>query len=135
MKRVAAVLLALLALALAFGLALFAASELGGEVVKLHTRDASGAEHVTSLWVVDHEGYAYLRGGNQASGWVERLRAQPEVTVERDGRSAAYRAEPAPELTRAIEARMAEKYGLADRIVGVIRNPERSLAVRLVPAS
>jgi hypothetical protein len=135
MKRVLVALLAVLGLALGFALALLAASELGGEVVKLHTRDASGAMHATSLWVVDHEGFQYLRGGNRASGWVERLQSQPTVMVERAGRSAAYQAVAMPELTPAIDALMAEKYGFADRFVGLVRNPERSVAVRLVPAS
>jgi hypothetical protein len=30
---------------------------------------------------------------------------------------------------------MAQKYGFADRLVAVIRDPESSMAVRLVPAT
>ena len=43
------------ALGLVMGL-MFAASELGGEVVRLVTRDTDGTLHETSLWVVEDEG-------------------------------------------------------------------------------
>ncbi len=132
MKRI---LLVLVALALAFVVAIGAASELGGEVVQLHTRGADGADHTTPLWVVDHEGFAYLRAGDRSASWFERLSREPQVRVDRGGKATAYQAVPAPELTPRIDELMAEKYGLADRFVGLIRNPANSMAVRLVPAS
>jgi hypothetical protein len=135
MKRILLALLVLIALALGFVAAIGAASHFGGELVRLHTRDAGGVEHTTPLWVVDHDGFQYLRAGDRSASWFERLSRQPEVDVERGGRTAAYRAVPQPELTRTIDELMARKYGLADRFVGVIRNPENSVAVRLVPAS
>jgi hypothetical protein len=55
--------------------------------------------------------------------------------VERAGKAAVYQAVPTPELTPAIDALMAERYGLADRIIGVMRDPEKSMAVKLVPVS
>jgi hypothetical protein len=129
------ILLLLLALALAFVLTLAAASEFGGEVVTLYTRDASGGESGTSLWVVDHEGFQYLRAGDRAASWFERLRREPQVRVERAGKAASYQALPSPDLTRTVDQLMAEKYGIADRIISVIRDPSSSMAVRLVPAS
>lgn len=128
-------LLLVVALPVLFGLAIGAASELGGEVVTLYTRDPGGGESRTSLWVVDHEGSQYLRAGDRASGWFDRLRRAPEVRVERGGKAAVYQAVPTPELTPAIDALMAEKYGLADRFIGVIRDPAQSMAVKLVPVS
>lgn len=128
-------LLLVVALAVAFVLALALASELGGEVVTLYTQDSAGAERSTSLWVVDREGFQYLRAGDAGSAWLERLRAQPAVRLERGGRTGRYQAILAPDLTPAIDAQMAEKYGLADRMISLMRNPEHSMAVRLVPAS
>jgi len=128
-------LLFLVALALAFVLTIALASELGGEVVTLYTQDESGAERSTSLWVVDREGFQYLRAGDGSSAWLERLRRAPTVRVERGGASELYQAVPAPELTAEIDAMMAEKYGIADRVISVIRDPANSMAVRLVPAS
>jgi hypothetical protein len=129
------IVLLLIALPVLFGLAMLAASELGGEVVTLYTRDAAGAEARTSLWVVDYDGSQYLRAGDRSSGWFERLRREPEVRVERGGKAVTYQAVPIPELTPAIDALMAEKYGLADRFIGLVRDPAQSMAVKLVPAS
>lgn len=128
-------LLLLVALPVLFGLSILAASELGGEVVTLYTRDPGGGESRTSLWVVDHDGSQYLRAGDRGSSWFDRLRRAPEVRVERGGKTAVYQAVPTPELTPTIDALMAEKYGLADRFVGLIRDPSQSMAVKLVPAS
>jgi hypothetical protein len=128
-------LLLLVALPVLFGLGMMAASELGGEVVTLYTREAGGGESRTSLWVVEHEGFQYLRAGDRSSAWFERLRREPEVRVERRGKIAAYQAVPTPELTGTIDALMAEQYGLADRFIGLIRDPSQSMAVKLVPAS
>jgi hypothetical protein len=128
-------LVLLVALPVLFGLAVMAASELGGEVVTLYTRDPGGGESRTSLWVVDYEGYQYLRAGDRSSAWFDRLRRAPEVRVERRGKTAAYQALPTPELTAKIDALMAAHYGLADRFIGLIRDPSKSMAVKLVPAS
>jgi hypothetical protein len=128
-------LLLLVALPVLFGLAVLAASELGGEVVTLYTRAPGGGESRTSLWVVEHEGFQYLRAGDRDSGWFERLRHAPEVRVERGGKVATYQAVPTPELTATIDALMAERYGLADRLIGLVRDPSKSMAVKLVPAS
>lgn len=128
-------ILFLVALPVLFGLAILAASEFGGEVVTLYTRDPGGGESRTSLWVVDHDGSQYLRAGDRSSAWFERLRRSPEVRVERAGKAAVYQAVPTPELTPTIDALMAEKYPLADRFIGLVRDPAQSMAVKLVPAS
>jgi len=125
----------LVALPILFGLAVLAASELGGEVVTLYTRDEAGRESRTSLWVVDYGGYPYLRAGDRDAGWCERLRRVPDVRVERGGETLRYRAVPAPEQTPTVDALMAERYGLADRLVGLMRDPGASMAIRLEPAS
>jgi hypothetical protein len=52
----------LAAVVLALGLFYVVLAE-SGEVVVLETRDAAGAVHETRLWVVDHEGFAWLRTG------------------------------------------------------------------------
>jgi hypothetical protein len=135
MAALGKILLVLLALVVAFVVTIAAASEFGGEVVTLYTRDSSGNEVGTSLWVVDTGGFQYLRAGDRSAGWFERLRREPAVRVERGGKAASYQALPTPDMTRTIDQLMAEKYGLADRVVSIIRDPESSMAVRLVPAT
>jgi hypothetical protein len=126
------ILLFLVALAVGFVAAVALASELGGELVSLTTNDASGGQRSTSLWVVDSDGFAYLRSGNQDSGWYERVVADPNVEVERDGRSRRYTAQPAADRTHEIDALMAEKYGWADTLISPIRRDP--IAIRLMPA-
>ncbi len=117
-----------------FGLVLVA-SELGGEVITLHTQTASGEEKRTRLWVVDDAGFAWLRAGMSGSGWLARIERNPIVLVERGGRLIRYRAVPVrqPQVRDRIHALMREKYGMADRLVSVLRDPAQSVPVRLEP--
>jgi len=116
-----------------FGLVLVA-SELGGEVITLHTQTASG-EKRTHLWVVDDAGVAWLRAGMSGSGWLARIERNPIVLVERGGRLVRYRAVLVrqPQVRDRIHALMREKYGMANRLVSVLRDPAQSVPVRLEP--
>ena len=127
----------LVALAALVAGVVYGASELGGEVVVLHTRDAAGADVATPLWIVDDAGSAWLRSGLQSSGWFVRLEASPEVRVERAGQTQPYRAVPvrSPEARDRIHVLMREKYGWADRLIGATRGGSDSIAVRLDPAA
>lgn len=122
-----------LALVVLFFAAIFAASEFGGEVVNLETVDASGVKHHTHLWVVDDGGFAWLRAGVPTSGWLVRIGATPDVTVERGGVSYHMKAVPVrePAVRDRIHALMREKYTWADRLVSVMRDPDGSMPVRL----
>jgi len=111
--------------------AVFVASELGGEVVTLTTADERGVEYQTSLWVVDHGGHSWLRAGSDESGWYRRLLQDPRVRLERNGEVRKYEAVPVPERTERIGELMAAKYGWADWIVGIVRDEEASVAIRL----
>ena len=114
--------------------AIMIASEQGGEVVTLRTTAASGDVHETRLWIVEIGPDLWLRAGDPGSGWLTRLQQNPQVEMERRGRTARYRAEAVPHMGSEVDARMAEKYGWADRLIGVIRSEGESIAVRLDPA-
>jgi hypothetical protein len=133
MRLILRLLLVVLVLVLAFFGAIFAASEFGGEVVKLDTVDASGGHHVTHLWVVDDGGFAWLRAGVPTSSWLLRIEANPNVTVERGGVSHPMKAVPVhdPAVRDRIHALMREKYTWADRLVSVMRDPNGSVPIRL----
>jgi hypothetical protein len=115
------------------GLAMVGA-ELGGEVIIVHTHTPNG-EKRTHLWVVDDAGFAWLRGSRPVSGWLARIDQNPIVLVERGGRLIRYRAVPVrqPLVRDRIHALMREKYGMADRLVSVLRDPAQSVPVRLEP--
>lgn len=114
-----------------FAGAIVLASELGGEVVTVVTTDERGIDYETSLWVVDDAGQAWLRAGSTDSAWYQRLRQNPEIRMERDGEQHTYEAVPQPRKTARINALMARKYGVADRIVSLIRDDAASMAIRL----
>jgi hypothetical protein len=115
--------------------AVMLASEYGGEVVVLHTKDGD-ADKTTHLWVVDDAGFAWLRAGTPGSGWLKRIEANPDVTVERGGQTYHFRAVPVrePVVRDRIHALMREHYPLADRLISVMRDGNDSVAVRLEPA-
>ena len=124
----------LIALVLVMSLS-FAASELGGEVVTLTTTDAEGDSHETSLWIVEDEGSLWLRASNPGSGWLKRITAKPDVELSRGGESTRYRAEIVRGRSDRINEKMAEAYGWADSVIGVMRDSSSTMAIRLVPLS
>ena len=131
--RIAIIIAGVLALWLA---ALTWASR-SGEVVILTTTDANGASQTTPLWIVDSGGFSWLRAGSDKAAWLARIRAHPRIEIERAGTTTAYRGTPVPEATAEIDAQMAEKYGVVDRLVGLLLPGSRgsSMAVRLDPDS
>jgi len=107
-----------------------------GEVVVLETRDAAGQVHETRLWVVDHDGFAWLRTGDRTAPWLVRLREKPEVAVTRAGVRREYRAVPGddPAMRDRINALVLEKYGLAEQALRVLMlKPDGATPIRLEP--
>jgi len=107
-----------------------------GEVVTLTTQDGGGATYDTQLWIVEVEGRLYLRSAAPDAGWLVRLRARPEVVLERDEEKLAYRAVPldAGETAAAVNHAMEAKYGATDRFYSRLFPRERAVVVRLDPA-
>ena len=127
-----------MAILLALGGGIYGASELGGEIVTLHTQAADGGDAVTRLWVVDDACAQYLRAGNPGSGWLQRIQANPDILVERNGVATRYRGVPVaddPSQPARIHTLMREKYGIADRIVSILGDRSKSVAVRLEPVA
>jgi hypothetical protein len=116
---------------IAFFGAVVIASETAGEVVTLRTYREDGLATETSLWVVEDRGVLYLRAGSPDSGWLERLQANPDVELVRGGEMRAYKASIAQRMGPQINARMAEKYGWGDTLVGLMRDDAGVTAVRL----
>ncbi len=134
MRFVRRLLVALVVAAAAFGLLNRLASE-RVEVVTLHTLDAAGEAKDTRIWVLDHEGRAYIRSGPD-SGWYARLAARPTFELTRGGVRRTYRAVERPELRDTLNARFREKYGWGDAfITAVVGGRQRSILLELVPAN
>jgi hypothetical protein len=112
-----------------------------GEVATLSTYESDGTEHETQVWVVEGNGLpkgspgeVFLRTGPRAR-WLARLRAKPEVELERRGEVHSYVAvvEESPEVREGVNEAMAEKYGLSNRLMGAVFDSSHAVPVRLVP--
>ena len=135
MKMVVWLIGGLLTLALAVFVAQSVASETG-EVVVLHTLDASGADKTTRIWIVDHADLQWLRAGSIESAWYRRLIAQPHVRLERAGKSADYLATPSPENRQTINGQMRAKYGWRDIFISwMVGGRDSAVPIILQPSS
>lgn len=119
-----------LVIAIAVG-AMVLASEKGGEVVIISTTDDRGVPFETSVWIVEYRGSPYLRAGDRESAWVRRLTKTPRIQMQRRGETATYLARPDPANTENVSGIVARDYGWADRLIGLMRDPSKSLAIRL----
>ena len=125
------VLLLLAGCGLAVG-AMFLASELGGEVVGLRSFDAEGRGYDTRLWIVDHENRGYLRGSPD-SGWYARIEAAPQVELDRAGQTQSFQAIPSESMSERVNQLMAQKYGVANQMLGLAADVDENTAIRLEP--
>jgi hypothetical protein len=107
-----------------------------GEIVELTTLDERGRDHVTEVWIVDLPSGSYLRSGDPESHWLARIRTNPVISLEREGREVSYRALPSDddELRRRVNAAMQQKYGAPDRFWARVSDLESAVPVRLVPS-
>jgi hypothetical protein len=103
------------------------------EVVKLFTRDATGREYQTELWIVEDRRTLWLRGEWPDSDWLKRLVKVPEVRLERNGELREYRAVVLPKQRPRVNRLMAERYGWIDRLAGLFRNRDTAAPIRLSP--
>ena len=101
-----------------------------GEVVVLSSMGESGPEE-TRLWVVEYEGYQYLRAGAPESGWFSRIRNNGRVGLDRDGVRAAYDAIPQVEVRDQVNDLMRQKYGWADQFIALLFGRDDATPIRL----
>lgn len=90
------------------------------EVVDLYTTDESGEVQATRLWVMDDEGYQYLRVGADGSGWFDRIRQNGQIEVRRSGNTRAYTIVQRPDKSERINKLMQEKYTWGDSFFAVM---------------
>ena len=135
MKIIAWFVGGLLGIAVLFMLVQTLASE-RVEVVELHTVDEVGAPVTTRLWVMDHEGYQYLRVGADVSGWFTRLQANKTVKLTRGDTTATYETLLRPDKSALINRLIQEKYTWGDNFfAAVFGGREGSIPIELQPLS
>lgn len=101
------------------------------EVVELHTVDQAGEPVITRLWVMDHEGYQYLRVGADGSGWFSRIQANGQIKVTRGESTKTYRTQTRPDKSEIINELMQEKYTWGDTFFATIFGREGSIPIEL----
>jgi len=84
------------------------------EVVELYTIDESGEEVITRLWVVDDEGYQYLRVGADGSRWFPRSQSNGEIQPGRNGNTGRYNTVLRHDKAERINELMQQKYTWGD---------------------
>jgi hypothetical protein len=134
MRIVIRIVLLAVCLVVGAGVAVMVASE-SGEVVVLRTFDPAGKGYETRVWVIEDQGRLWLRAGDPASRWLQRLKIEPEVQLERAGETLSYQAVPVdkPDVRSWLNARLAEKYGWADRVVALLSDRSAVVPTRLEP--
>ena len=90
------------------------------EVVDIHTLDETMGEVSTRLWVVDDDGYQYLRVGADGSEWFTRLKSQETLDLTRNNRRYTYAWVLREDKSQKINHLMHEKYGWGDYFIGMI---------------
>lgn len=104
------------------------------EVVELHTLDESGEEVTTRLWVVDDEGYQYLRVGADGSGWFSRSQANGEIQLGRNGDLSRYNTVLRQDKSDKINQLMQQKYTWGDTFFALaLGSRDGSIPVELHP--
>lgn len=120
-------------LALAFLIVQTLASE-RVEVIDLYTTDEMGEAQTTRLWVMDDEGYQYLRVGADGSGWFDRIQENGEIEVGRNGIIASYTVVQRPDKSASINDMMQEKYTWGDTFFAtVLGSRDGSIPLELHP--
>jgi len=104
-----------------------------GKVVVVTTTDASGAQHETHVWIVDSDGYSWLRSGSPKSGWYSRLKETPTLELERNGVRTQYTITAVPAKRAELNELMRKKYGWADAYIEFFISRAEAVPIRLDP--
>jgi len=107
----------------------------GREVVRLRTITPDGGVRTTRTWVADWDGAMWIEAANDQRPFLLDLQARPDVELVRGGQPLPLHAipVPGPDGHRRIRALLAEKYGWADRWIGLLADTSHSVAIRLEP--
>ena len=101
-------------------LVMYAASELGGEVVTLDRAEANGDVSQVRIWIVDENEVSWIEHGEADSFWIARLPELSRVVLTRGGRAVSYVGSPDPNSHGLYHRLRSQKYGVADQIVGLM---------------
>jgi len=106
------------------------------EVVDLYTMDEAGETQATRLWIMDDDGYQYLRVGADGSSWFERILENGKVEVRRNDVTASYTVVQRPDKSDKINALMQDKYTWGDSFFAIMLGSRQgSIPLELHPVN
>ena len=100
-----------------FVVAIYGASELGGEVVTLDRSEPNGEVSQVRIWIVDHNGMSLIEHGEAESFWITRLPESPKVVLSREGQTVIYVGTADQSSHDLYHKLRDEKYGWADQLI------------------
>ncbi len=132
MRYTGIVFITVLAAGALFGTVTLAALE-GGEVVVLRTFGPQHEPRQTRTWIADDAGAAWVEAANASRPFLQQILGHPEVELRRGGIVHQCHAVPAPNPDghERIRRLLAQKYGWADRWIGLLTDTSGSFAIRL----
>jgi hypothetical protein len=127
------IVLRLLALALGVFALVTAMALEGNEVVQLRTLGPDGSARVTRVWVADDDGAEWIEAASPDRPFLQDIARDPQVELVRGDAVEPRRATVigGAEGHEKIRALLRQRYGWADRWVGMLTDTSHSLAVRL----
>jgi hypothetical protein len=105
----------------------------GREVVRLRTTAPDGGVRTTRTRVADSGGAMWIESATPERPFLRDIAARPDVELVRGGRVLPMRATivSADAGHRMIRSLLRERYGWADRWIGMLTDTSRSVAIRL----
>jgi hypothetical protein len=103
---------------------MYAASEMGGEVVTLERAEGNGDINRIRVWIVDDNGDSWIEHGDPNSYWINKLHSLNEVVITRRGQTTTYSGTPDPGFHNRYHQLRRIKYAWADELVGFFSGGE-----------
>lgn len=127
------IVLRLVALALGVFALVTAMALEGKEVVQLRTMGPDGAARVTRVWIADDAGAEWVEAASPDRPFLADIARDPQVELVRGDAAEPRRATVigGAEGHAKIRTLLRQRYGWADRWIGMLTDTSHSLAVRL----
>ena len=117
MKIIFKLVVILVSVAILYGVVMFSASELGGEVVTLIRPEPDGSTKEVRVWIVDADNLSWIEHGDSESYWIKQLTEKPEILLIRDGEEKKYTAVSDSKSHNLYHLLRSEKYGISSKII------------------
>lgn len=104
----------------------YAASELGGEVVTLIRANEDGSSSRVRVWIVDQNGRSWIDHGGSDAYWVRHLTQDDSIRLERNNEVRHYTAVADKSACSLYDELRRQKYGWADQLIDTMTGVDSS---------